>query len=253
MTLDKHDKAQGLAEAASLSKSTSAFNSFILTAYSRIADPKQAINVYIEGDGLAWLSRRHLSRDPTPKVAMGLALATLDKASNVIYLARPCQFNDFSRTPCDSEYWAKLRFSEKVVDAMNQSLSAFVAKHQQQVNLIGYSGGAAVAVLLASRRDDVLSLRTVAGNLDHAYVNQMHNVDLMPESLNPIDVADKISGLPQIHFVGVNDETIIPEVAQRFVGQQKNKNCAAVVKVDAGHELGWVKMWPKLLKQALPC
>jgi hypothetical protein len=66
-------------------------------------------------------------------------------------------------------------------------------------------------------------------------------------------VADKINRLPQIHFVGVNDETIPPQVAQRFLGEQKTAHCAVIVKVDANHESGWVKMWPKLLKQALPC
>ena len=36
------------------------------------------------------------------------------------------------------------------------------------IHLIGYSGGGAIAVLTASRREDVLSVRTIAANLDHS-------------------------------------------------------------------------------------
>lgn len=252
-TLDRHENASKLAYAAGFNHGKVLVNGFALTAYSRLTDVTQPINVYIEGDGLAWLSRRQLSPDPTPKVAMALALAAHDPAENIIYLARPCQFHDFATSPCDSVYWSNARFSEKVVDAMNQALSQIIASPHQKLNLFGYSGGAAIAVLLASRRNDVVSIRTVAGNLDHAYVNQIHKVDLMPESLNPIDVAHKISRLPQIHFVGVNDETITPQVAQYFIEKQKSAHCAVIVKVNANHESGWVKMWPKLLNQSLPC
>ena len=252
-TLDRHENASKLAHDAGLNHSKVVVSGFALTAYLRLTDVTQPINVYIEGDGLAWLSPRQLSPDPTPKVSMALALAALDRTENIIYMARPCQFHDFANSSCDSAYWANSRFSEKVVDAMNQALSQLIASPHQKLNLIGYSGGAAIAVMLASRRNDVVSIRTVAGNLDHDYVNQIHKVDLMPESLNPIDMADKISRLPQIHFVGVNDETIPPQVAQRFIGEQKTAHCAVIVKVDANHESGWVKMWPKLLKQSLPC
>ena len=109
-----------------------------------------------------------------------------------MYLARLCQFNDFYLTPCDSAYRSSKRFSQEVIDAMNQEVSSFIRKtHDQKINLIGYSGGAAVAALLAACRPDVVSLRAVAGNLDHSFVNQYHEVDDMPESLNAIDIAEK--------------------------------------------------------------
>jgi pimeloyl-ACP methyl ester carboxylesterase len=121
-----------------------------------------------------------------------LALAAHDPAKKVVYLARPCQFNDFDLTPCDSAYWSNNRFSQEVIEAMNCAVSSFMRKmHAQKINLIGYSGGAAVAALLAARRHDVVSLRTVAGNLDHNFVNHYHEVDAMPESLNVIDIAEK--------------------------------------------------------------
>jgi hypothetical protein len=253
-TLDRHENAQQIARSGALTPFSIKANGFVLTSYSRLQDLNQPINVYIEGDGLAWLSRHQASPDPTPKQAVGLALAALDPAKNVMYLARPCQFNDFNQTPCDSAYWTKLRYSEKVIDAMNQALDVFVSKtNHQSVNLIGYSGGAAVAVLLAARRHDIASIRTVAGNLDHAYVNQMHQVDLMPESLNAIDVASSISDITQVHYVGIDDKVIPKQLALRFIAQQKNSRCAVIREVKADHQLGWVAQWPSLLRQSLPC
>lgn len=106
-TPDTRQHAQQIAQGAGLTKSQITANGFVLTAYSRLTNPKQAINVYIEGDGLAWVSRHQLSADPTPRNALGLALAAFDPAANVIYLARPCQFNDFTRTPCANEILVK--------------------------------------------------------------------------------------------------------------------------------------------------
>lgn len=243
-----------LATSAGLEKATVTANSFILTRYARIPDRNQAVNVYIEGDGRAWRSRHQLSADPSPKLALGLELAARDPAINVAYLARPCQFNDFSQTPCDSVYWSDKRFSEQVIDAMDQALDAIVRQtNQQKVNLIGYSGGAAVAVLLAQRRHDIVSLRTVAGNLDHAYVNQYHHVDAMPQSLNAIDAAEQISQLPQLHFIGRDDQVIPKAVAENFVHKQNKPSCTAIIAVVAGHQEHWIEQWQDLLKMPLPC
>jgi len=251
--MDRHHHAAELAQRVGLIKSIITVNGFALTAYSRITDLQQPINVYIEGDGLAWISRHQPSSDPTPRLATGLALAASDTSKNVVYLARPCQFNDFNQVSCDSDYWLNKRFSEKVIDVINQELDVFVSKtHSQRVNLIGYSGGAAVAVLLAARRHDISSLRTVAGNLDHVYVSEHHKVDLMPESLNAIDVAQKISDLPQLHFVGAQDEVVPKDVALRFIARQENARCATLIELSAGHQDRWVEQWQQLLLYPFP-
>ena len=250
--------AEQLAQEAGLQKSNFSAGGFVLTAYSRIGDPDQPVNIYIEGDGLAWFSRNQLSNDPTPRVATGLALAALDPAANVVYLARPCQFNDFDLTPCDSAYWSNKRFSLEVLEAMNQEISSFIQQtHARKINLIGYSGGAAVAALLAVRRPDVISLRTVAGNLDHNFVNHYHQVDAMTESLNPVDISEKLTALPQLHFVGISDEVIPKKVALRFIARQQSQSssapCAGIMRVPAGHQDNWVQQWPQLLRQPFPC
>jgi poly(3-hydroxybutyrate) depolymerase len=122
----------------------------------------------------------------------------------------------------------------------------------QAVHLVGYSGGAAIAVLLAARRQDVASVRTVAGNLDSEAVNRMHRVSAMPESLNPIDVAPALARIPQIHFISQSDIVVPASIAARFAAAATG--CARVVTiVGPSHESGWAEQWPTLLHHIPAC
>ena len=88
---------------------------FRLLSYSRILKPGKPLTVYIEGDGLAWLSKHVLSEDPTPKHPLVLTLACLDSSPNLLYLARPCQY--VFDPQCDPSYWSDKRFSEEVISS----------------------------------------------------------------------------------------------------------------------------------------
>ena len=227
---------------------------FTLTAFSRITNPDLPLHVYIEGDGRAWIDRNQVSTDPTPRKAIGLALAAADDWPNVVYIAHPCQFRDLSREQCSSSYWTNKRFSREVIVATGQALDYFVRQvNVKSLELIGYSGGGAIAVLLAAELNDVISLRTVAGNLDHDAVNQHHGVSQMPESLNPMDVAEKLKWLPQRHFVGTNDKIVPSFIAEKFI-QKTGSICSDVTYVkNASHEAGWVEQWSTLIKLHLRC
>lgn len=64
----------------------------VLTAYAPPPEHRNGVlTIYIEGDGLAWLSRARPSDDPTPNHALGLQLALRHPDNAVAYLARPCQ------------------------------------------------------------------------------------------------------------------------------------------------------------------
>lgn len=94
---------------------------------------------------------------------MGLKLAALDASPNVVYLARPCQY--VWSPLCSDIYWTDRRFAVEVVEAMSAAIDRLILPGQK-LHLVGYSGSGAVAVLVAARRPDVVSLRTIAGNLD---------------------------------------------------------------------------------------
>jgi dienelactone hydrolase len=247
--LDRNQHANELAAPARLEREEIATRDFVLTAFVRITDPRAPLDLYIEGDGLAWLSRNEPSLDPTPRTATGLALAAADPAPNVAYLARPCQFTAMSMNPrCGIPYWTSKRFSPEVVASMDEAANRVMARLPgQQLNLIGYSGGGAIAVLLAARRADVRSLRTVAGNLDDEYVNELHHVSPMVESLNPIDVAARVASIPQIHFSGAEDDVVPSEVAQRFADKVGSRCAQVHVIPGMTHGGDWQQNWPALI------
>lgn len=253
--LQLNEQAEARAEAAGMQRALVQTDGFVLTSFYRITRPDQSLTVYIEGDGFAWRTRTQPSLDPTPRKAVGLTLATADPASNVLYLARPCQFTPMSANPqCTVAYWTGKRFAEPVIAAMNQAVSHYARRVPgQPIHLVGFSGGAAVAALIAARRDDVVSLRTVAGNLDMDEVNRIHRVSPMPESLNAIDVAPRLSGLVQVHYSG-SDDTVVPvDIAQRFI-KASGGRCAQVRRVQGlAHDGDWQRLWPGFLKDPLPC
>jgi predicted esterase len=252
---DPNAHADAITQPVGLRREQINAGSFLLTTFVRITQHDQPLTIYIEGDGLAWRTRYQASDDPTPHQALGLALAVADPAPNVVYLARPCQFTPMAMNPsCNVAYWTDKRYAEEVVAAMNQAVSHYAAQVQApRIQLIGYSGGGALAVLIAARRSDVASLRTVAGNLDHAAVNRLHKVSAMPESLNAIDFARQVAAIPQIHFSGADDTVVPPAIAQSFVAAVAG-TCAKVRIVPGmSHESHWERQWPDLLAIAPLC
>lgn len=251
---DSRIAAKDIAQHAGLNRNDIQTKTFLIATWSRITPPAHLLRVYIEGDGFAWKSRTQPSDDPTPHNPIGLTLAAADKNQNVLYLARPCQFiGPPLPAYCDKSVWTNDRFSPFVIDAMNDALN-HVVKHYPGVKLelIGYSGGGNIAAILAERRADVRSLRTVAGNLDVAYVNATHHVSAMPEAVSAIESASALRTMPQLHLSGDADKTVTPDVAQRFqraVGGQ----CSQVEVVrNMAHGSDWAALWPQLLAKKLP-
>lgn len=251
---DPQAHADTMAQPAGLQRSQVQAGSFLLTSYVRIARADQALTVYIEGDGPAWRNRYQPSDDPTPRRALGLGLAVADTTANVVYLARPCQFTPMAANArCAVTYWTDKRYSEEVVAAMNAAVTQYLHRLPgQRVNLVGYSGGGALAVLIAARRTDVASLRTVAGNLDHVAVNRLHAVSPMPDSLNAIDVAQRVAAIPQLHISGADDQVVPTSVTRSFVAAAGP--CARLHVVDGmAHESDWAAHWAALRALPLPC
>lgn len=223
---------------------------FNLASYQKYSHPNNDVNIYIEGDGNAWRSRQRLSVDPSPRFGTTMQLATLDPAANVVYLARPCQYSPQDlRTVCDSKYWSIARYSQEVVDAMDNAITHIKQKYNaKQINLIGYSGGGTLAILIAAQRNDIATLRTVAGNLDLKTMDQIHHTTPLFESLDPIEVAKQVNHIPQLHFVGGKDYIVPPVVAKNFVtAAGLPKNSIIVIK-KAAHNTCWEKQWPQLLQ-----
>lgn len=243
----RRELAQGIAASNGMQPVSYQTADFKLAGFAKMQAAQQPVTIYIEGDGYAWRSKHRVSDDPTPTDPVALKLAVSDAAANVIYLARPCQYADLQQeTHCDSSMWTNARLSERVVQSYMQVLDAIKAQHGVTgFHLVGYSGGGGIAVLLAERRSDILSLRTVSGLLDSDAFTNYHHVSPLDLSLNPANRAASLSGLPQMHYIGADDQIVPSVLAQNFVARMGSQNCAQIVVApDVTHEKGWEAYWP---------
>lgn len=250
---ERKDLSKELAAKNLLKKQIVKTPKFSLLTYSKFEesnDYDRTLNVYIEGDGFAWKRRNQPSVNPTPKNPVSLKLAAIDKSSNVLYIARPCQYIDIeSEKNCNSEVWTNARFSDDIVESINKVISYYLSNNKlNRVNIYGYSGGGALAVLVAAQRNDVQFIKTIAANLDHKKLNEMKGLTPLTNSLNAIDFVEKVKNIPQLHIIGEKDKVIN---AKTIIGYVKTLNSIGgnakfmiAKKADHGYKY-WEKIWVK--------
>lgn len=207
--------------------------------------------VYIEGDGLAWISDEEVSDDPTPVNPLGLRLALAQKQSNVAYLARPCQFIGAGMAPCTSGYWSTMRFAPEVISASSTAIDLLKQRYgAEKILVVGYSGGGAVAALVAAKRHDVIGMVTVAGNLDHQTWTTYHRIAPLTGSLNAADAAYALGSIPQWHFVGGKDQNITLKIVQSYLTKfSDNQRQTVYIEPEFDHRCCWVEKWPVLWRK----
>ena len=213
---------------------------FTLASWQKITEPSGVYKIYIEGDGYAFNAHGRATQDPTPRGTLVRELAFGDSSTNVIYLARPCQY---VKSPiCSKRHWTTARFAPEIINAEYEAIKQIVGDNP--VILIGFSGGAQVAGLAATAKPglNVKKIITIAGNLDHLAWTQYHNLPPLNESMNLESYRKQFAQIPQIHYVGSNDEVMPPILAREFVG-----NDDLVVEVEeASHNEGWESIYNKI-------
>ena len=209
-----------------------------------------SLTIYIEGDGMAWISRTRPANDPTPKNPVALKLALRHDAGPVAWLGRPCQYVLEVDTPiCERQFWTSARFADEVVRATDDAISKLKQAHgAKELVLVGFSGGGAVAALVAARRTDVTRLVTVAGNLDHDLWTRSHKISPLRGSLNPADFWSSLIGVKQLHLVGGEDRIIDKNIAESFRSRfpESGKPEVRVIR-GFSHSCCWEQRWPELL------
>lgn len=214
---------------------------FTLASWQKISNNNEPIKIYIEGDGASFDAYGRPTKDPTPKGRMIRELAFGDKSSNVVYLARPCQY--IMSDVCSVRHWTTARFAPEVISSLHQAIKQIVGK--RDVVLIGFSGGAQVAGLVASIKKDlkIRKIITIAGNLDHLSWTRYHNLPSLNESINLADYKNEYFKTPQKHFVGNNDRVIPPSLIYEFV---EGNNIDIEIVEDASHSKGWESVYYKI-------
>ncbi|HKS15266.1 MAG TPA: alpha/beta hydrolase [Pseudomonas sp.] len=208
------------------------------------------LTIYIEGDGHAWATATQPSLDPSPH-ALGITRLALDARHPGVYLARPCQF--VMNRNCQRALWTDARFSVAVIESMQSAVDALKARYRaSSLELIGYSGGAAVALLLAERRDDVVQLQTIAGNLDPVAWVKLDRLSPLADSMDPLDDTGKLATIVQRHFVGADDKVIKAELGMGYL-RKVRPECAQVVVVPGTHASVVKALSSELLDRPITC
>ena len=218
---------------------------FTLFTARRYTGNSPVLTVYIEGDGRSWQDPYTPSDDPTPERPVGLRLALADVSASVLYLARPCQYRDLARSPgCDVRYWTTHRLAPPVIASLSNAIDrAKVASRSTSVELIGYSGGGAAAVLVAARRQDVVRLVTIAANLDLALWARLARVRPLSGSIDPALDARATAHIPQLHLAGADDEIVPPAVIRSYLAKGGLGDAAMSEIPGFDHECCWHRAW----------
>ena len=197
------------------------------------------IHIYIEGDGRPLNSLGDPSVDPTPEFPLALALMSRDKARS-FYIGRPCYFEVYS-SECNQNLWTEGRYSEPVVNSLSKVVSNLSSESKRSVILIGFSGGGALAALIANRNSDVSILMAINGNLDLLEWTKYHGTIPLANSLNPISEQNEVNNLVRkIFLVGEKDAVVPHEISQHYVNQHGGE---LIEYADFSHACCWLDVW----------
>ena len=219
-----------------------------LIAYMRRGTTTRAerVTIYIESDGAPWRLPDEPPADPTPLKPFVMRMAISDVSPATAYLSRPCQYlSETERRHCDANLWMQARFSGEAVTATNQAIDQIKSSTgASAVNLVGYSGGGAMAALVAARRNDVSCLVTLAAPLDTDAWTDSLQVSRLALSGNPADVAEKLRNVRQTHFRGLHDKLVPAATVNRFL--ERVPGATVIDKPDFDHQCCWSEQWREL-------
>ena len=203
------------------------------------------LHIYIGGDGQPWRGGRVPSADPTPHNFLELELLTHDVA-DAVYVGRPCYFGLAKDLGCTPDTWTFGRFSDDVVASMASVARQLVdSGAYTEVVLIGYSGGGALARLIAPSVPHLVGLLTVAGNLDTAAWSGIHGYLPLIRSRNPADEPPLDASIVQVQAIGGKDEVVPPAVTESYL--KGAPQVTVWVYADYDHVCCWLAGWPSIL------
>jgi pimeloyl-ACP methyl ester carboxylesterase len=205
------------------------------------------LRVYLDGDGVPYRDGRPSGNPSARSTPLGLELFLRDPQAHA-YLGRPCLFVQGPLPPdCDSHLWTTHRYSEEVVAALQQSLSHLTSKHDATgIELVGYSGGGTLALLLAGRRTDIIQVTTIAAPLDHAAWTRFHGHVPLSGSLNPLS-EPRAGRVRERHLLGERDGVVPIGLAAPYKARYPQADFHVVEGFD--HRCCWAAHWPELLEQ----
>jgi pimeloyl-ACP methyl ester carboxylesterase len=205
------------------------------------------LRVYLDGDGVPYRNGKASGNPSGRSIPLGLELFLRDPQAQV-YLGRPCLFFQGPLPAgCDSRLWTTHRYSEETVAALMATLSHLTEEHDAtDIELVGYSGGGTLALLLAARRTDIAQVTTIAAPLDHAAWTRFHGHVPLTGSLNPLSEPRAIR-LRERHLLGERDSVVPIGLAAPYKARYPQAEFHVVEGFD--HRCCWAAHWPDLIRQ----
>ena len=139
-------------------------------------------------------------------------------------------------TPTISGKKTRLRSPKSIIEELSM-------KHKE-IHLVGYSGGAGIAMYLGSiNNQSISSIRTVAGNINHNALTKLLKITNLRNSLNFYPIIKKTNKIPQIHYYGLEDKVVPNKLQISYKNQNADNNCINISPVKAAHVKGWETFW----------
>ncbi len=207
----------------------------------------ESLRIYLEGDGLPWLRPRLVARDPTARNPVALRLILQDPGP-AVYLARPCYHQMEDHSLCVPWHWTAGRYSRTVVDSMTAAIRTLAASRPSPagIGLVGYSGGGALAMLIAERLPQVDHVITIAGNIDPDAWTGLHGYSPLSGSENPSLYPPLRGSIRQLHLAGEKDENLPPPLIGQALERQGNGSLVTLAGYN--HHCCWQDIWPLVLE-----
>lgn len=223
-----------------IEKSTVWGDGFRHALYVKRGSPNTYLHVYLEGDGTPYHGGRFPAQDPTPTRPIVLELMALDPGPAVL-VGRPCYHGLHGDVECRNSLWTDERYGESVVKSMVHAIENLA--RGQRIVLVGFSGGGALALLVASRLPCPTAIVTLGAIVDTEAWTRLHRYRRLSSSINPASVAGRLSDIRQVHLAGEKDSNVPPWLIERAL----EPDLAPEILAGVTHDRGWERHWPRML------
>ncbi|MBX2808681.1 MAG: alpha/beta hydrolase [Cellvibrionaceae bacterium] len=213
---------------------------------NHLSSPLGTVYIYLEGDGKPW-ERYRPAQNPNTRQPTSLPLM-LSTKRDALYLFRPCYGWQVMPDRCEPSMWTSARYSQKVVDLLDGAINQHKAQYEtKRYIIVGHSGGATLALLLASTRPDVSAVISVAGNLDHRAWT--HYFNYLPLSASLALPPRHTFPYQQQHWYLVGEaDTVVPAAIQLKAIESHEHNFIKRYS-DYGHQCCWQIIWPAVIDE----
>jgi pimeloyl-ACP methyl ester carboxylesterase len=233
-----------IASAAGLSRSVVTGATFRHVVYrNALAPSPRPLFVFLDGDGRPWSDDGLQPRsDPTTRNPLALKLLTRTSAPG-IYISRPC-YQQIADAACSSESWTGGRYSSAVIASIAAvTRDAAASGGFEKIVLVGYSGGGALAVLVAEQLENVAAVITIAANLDTDAWASYHHYLPLSASLNPA-ASNRAHPWREIHLTGARDAVVPATTTTAYFA--KYPDAKQWPYADFDHVCCWAEQWPQV-------